>query len=323
MKCFGLKGKICTWMLACGAIQGRATPSDVNFTGPLITPNPMDLPAGVLVVEPYLMQYHSDARYDHHGREQSQRPALNQWQLSLPVFYGITDRFQVQATVGAVRAAAGNFSSDGWKVGDTAIGVQYLLLSPGARYKRPAVSVFYSHRFPTGDYDQLDENPLNANGNGAQLDTFSLRAQQWFWLPTGHPLRLRATLNYSLPPNDVPVNGPSTYGTPKGFHGIARLGQSLGAAIGAEYSLNRQWVLALDLTYNRTGSSQLRGIVASAGKPSVFDRRDDSREVYALAPAVEYNFTARFGLIAGVQFSVAGRNNDAFMTPMAAFNMVF
>jgi hypothetical protein len=33
--------------------------------------------------------------------------------------------------------------------------------------------------------------------------------------------------------------------------------------------------------------------------------------------------TSRLGLIGGVQFSFAGRNNDSFITPMAAFNMVF
>ncbi|RUL72225.1 hypothetical protein [Dyella choica] len=303
--------------------QAGATDSDVNFTGPLITPNPMNLPQGTFLIEPYLMYYKSDSAYGSSGNEQPVQPGLRQWQLSLPMFFGLTDRFQVQATLGAVHSMSGNLSSDGWKVGDTAVGAQYLLLSPGTDKKHPAVSVFYSHRFPTGNYDQLDENPFNANGNGASIDTLSLRAQQMFWLPNHRPLRVRASLSYSLPPSGVNVNGHSTYGTPKDFHGIARLGQSLGAAVGTEYSINPQWALALDLTYDRTGPSQLRGVTNTGDKLTIFERRAGSRDVYSLAPAAEYNFNDRFGLIAGVQFSFAGRDNDAFMTPMAAFNMAF
>ncbi|MFK2890974.1 transporter family protein [Dyella flagellata] len=304
-------------------VQASSSDSDVNFTGPLITPNPMNLPQGTLLIEPYLLYYKSDSVYDSNGNEQPVHPGLRQWQLSLPMFYGITDRFQVQATLGAVHSMSGNMSTDGWKVGDTSVGAQYLLLSPGQDGKRPAVSVFYAHRFPTGNYDQLDENPFNANGNGANIDTLSLRAQQIVWLPNKRPLRVRASLSYNLPPSGVNVNGYSTYGTPKDFHGIARLGQGFGAAIGTEYSINSQWVLALDLTYDRTGSSQLRGVTNGGDKLTLFERRTSSRNVYSLAPAAEYNFNDRFGLIAGVQLSFAGRDNDAFMTPMAAFNMAF
>lgn len=300
-----------------------ATDSQINFTGPLVAPNPMNLPRGTLVIEPYLMYYKSDSVYDSHGNEQPMHPSLRQWQWSLPMFYGITDRFQVQATLGAVHSMSGHMSTDGWKVGDTAVGAQYLLLAPGPDRKGPAVSVFYAHRFPTGRYDQLDENPFNANGNGANVDTLSLRAQQMVWLPHGRPLRIRAALNYSLPPSGVNVNGYSAYGTPKDFHGIARLGQGFGAVIGTEYSISAQWVLAMDLAYDRTGPSQLRGVTRTGDRLTVFERRTSSRDAYSLAPALEYNFNDRFGLIAGVQFSFAGRNNDAFMTPMAAFNMVF
>jgi hypothetical protein len=303
--------------------QTGAAESDANFTGPLITPNPMNVARGMFVIEPYLMYYTSDSAYDDRGRERPDRPGLHQWQLSVPMFYGITDRFQLQATLGAIHATSGEFSSNGWKVGDTSVGAQYLLRAPGADGRGPAVSLFYSHRFPSGAYDQLDENPLNANGNGANVDTLSLRAQQKFWLPNGRPLRVRATLSYSLPPSGVNINGHSSYGTPKDFHGIARLGQSLGAAIGAEYSIDSRWVLAMDLTYDRVGSSQLRGVTTAGDKLTVFERHNDSLDVYSLAPALEYNFNDRYGLIGGVQMSFAGRNNDAFLTPMVAFNMVY
>ena len=43
----------------------------------------------------------------------------------------------------------------------------------------------------------------------------------------------------------------------------------------------------------------------------------------ALAPAIEYNFTSRVGLIAGVEFSVAGRNTPSYIAPQVALTMAF
>jgi hypothetical protein len=305
--------------------QAMATDSSFNFTGPLLTPNAQTIPQGMLVVEPYLMQYKSDSYYDSQGNEQTSRPGVRQWQTLVPIFYGVTDRFQVQATVGGAHAMSGGSSTSGWGITDTTLGAQYLLLAPGADKKGPAVSLNYSHRFPTGKYDQLNENPLNALGNGAHVDTFSLLAQQYVWLPNGRPLRFRAAVSYSLPPSGVDVKGANAYAScaPSDFRGNVRLGNAFGISTSVEYSINPQWALAMDLAYNRTGSSILKGGAGSGDSATFLENRNPSRHVYSLAPAVEYNFNDRFGLIAGVQFSFAGRNNDSFMTPMAAFNMVF
>ena len=301
--------------------QVAAADSSFNFTGPLLTPKPMPLPPGTLVVEPYLMQYKSDSAYDSKGHEQSSGGSVRQWQTLVPVFYGLTNRLQVQASFGAAHSIAGGSSTNGWGATDTSIGAQYLLLAPGEDKKGPAISVNYSHRFPTGAYDRVDENPLDAIGSGAQVDTFSLMAQQYVWLPNGRPLRFRAVASYSLPPSLVDLRGANAYASavPADFRGGIRLGQSFGISTSVEYSINPQWVLAMDLAYNRTGSSILKG-TSGAGD---YEQRNASRNVYSLAPAIEYNFNDRFGLIGGVQFSFAGRNNDAFVTPMAAFNMVF
>jgi hypothetical protein len=305
--------------LWCG--HAMASDSSFNFTGPLLTPNPMTVPKDALVVEPYLMQYKSDSAYDDEGNEHSSGASVRQWQMLVPFFYGLTDRFQLQATVGAAHAMSGGSSTSGWGVIDTTVGAQYLLLAPGEDKRGPAVSVNYSHRFPTGAYDQLDENPLNAIGNGANVDTFSLMAQQYVWLANGRPLRFRAVASYSLPPSSVDLRGANAYasGVPRDFRGAIRLGNAFGISTSVEYSIDPQWVLAMDLAYNRTGASILKG-ASGAGS---LQQRNSSRDVYSLAPAVEYNFNDRFGLIGGVQFSFAGRNNDSFITPMAAFNMVF
>ena len=307
-------------MLSVNAASAQDSPA--NFTGPLLTANAATLPAGTWLVEPYLMYYKSNAYYDERGDRHAQAPSTRQWQTSIPIFYGATDRLQFRLGLGGAHAMSGGAHTDGIRATDTSLGVQYMLLAPGADKKSPAVSLAYSHRFPTGVYDRLDQNPLNAIGNGANVDTFSALLQQYVWLPNGRPMRFRATVSYSLPPSRVDVRGMSAYGTPRDFRGGVRLGNSLGISTAVEYSINPQWVLAMDLAYDRDGSSQLRGMSGQGEAATLFARRDASRDVYSLAPAVEYNFNDRIGIVGGVQFSFAGRNNSAFITPMAAINIV-
>lgn len=317
------------FLLACASVsvlcvsQVSAQDSSANFTGPLLTSNAVTLPAGTWLVEPYLMYYQSNAYYDEQGNRHAQTPSTRQWQTSIPIYYGVTDRLQVQLGLGGAHAMSGGAHTDGIGATDTSLGVQYMLLAPGADKKDPAVSLAYSHRFPTGAYDRLDQNPLNAIGNGANVDTFSALLQQYVWLPNGRPMRFRATVSYSLPPSLVDVRGASAYGTPQDFRGNVRLGSSLGISTAVEYSINPQWVLAMDLAYNRDAASQLSGMIGQDDAATLFARRDASRDVYSFAPAVEYNFNDRIGIVGGVQFSFAGRNNGAFVTPMAAINMVF
>jgi hypothetical protein len=42
-----------------------------------------------------------------------------------------------------------------------------------------------------------------------------------------------------------------------------------------------------------------------------------------VAPAVEYNFSSRVGVIFGARIFVAGRNTGSSVTTAAAINMVF
>jgi hypothetical protein len=64
-----------------------------------------------------------------------------------------------------------------------------------------------------------------------------------------------------------------------------------------EYSVTRNWVLALDFVHQRAD--------------------------FAVAPAIEYNWSGRVGVIVGARWFVAGSNNNATLTPIAAINALF
>jgi hypothetical protein len=44
---------------------------------------------------------------------------------------------------------------------------------------------------------------------------------------------------------------------------------------------------------------------------------------FGFAPAIEYNFNSRIGIIAGARWFAAGRNTSATITPVVAINMVY
>jgi hypothetical protein len=320
-------GKIMSALLpavfACSGAYAQGMPAVANFTGPLLTPSPSTLPAGVVAIEPYLIHSSSSSSYDAHGRKQNKSSPSKQWQMVVPVFIGIADRLQAQITPGVVHASSADMRTSGGRMTDTSVRLQYLLQKTNEDGTKPAIAASVTHRFPTGAYDRLDANPLNGTGNGATINSVALIAQQYIWLSNGRPLRWRANISYSPSPSRVGVHGVSVYGTPRDFRGYARLGRALDAVAAIEYSIDPQWVLALDLAYNRDWETHLTGIQTDPmGTPRAVNRRDPARSVYSLAPGVEYNFNSRIGVIAGVHFSVAGRHSDAFVNPQVAVYMV-
>ena len=88
----------------------------------------------------------------------------------------------------------------------------------------------------------------------------------------------------------------------------------------AEYALDARWVLVGEAIWNRASAVNVAG--TAAGGSRVAYRLAPSQE-FSLAPAVEYNFTPNTGLIAGVQFTVGGRNTADYVAPQVALNMVF
>lgn len=293
---------------------------DVNFTGPLVTPAVNTLPGGAINIEPYLIHTNTRGTYDNNGDRHAQKPTFRQWQIALPITYGLTDVMSLQVTLNALRAYGAGFHTDGMRAGDTTFRVQQRLKAPRADGTGLVLSLAAAQRFPTGEYHQLDTNPLNGTGNGARRTTLSLGAQQLIWLPNDRPLRWRGQVAWSPTPGGIRVRGGSVYGTEPGFRGHARLGKAWNATLAAEYSLDARWVLVGEAIWNRAGTSDVWG--TSAGGAHV-DRHNAPSQEFSLAPAVEYHFNANIGLIAGVQFSVAGRNNADYVAPQVALNMVF
>lgn len=299
----------------------RQSLDDAWWTGPLLAASAGTLPKGHWLVEPYVYDAIPVARFDAHGTGHGLARSHSLGSLTY-VNYGVSDRLTVGAipTVGYVLPHDGARSSR-LGFGDLSVQAQYRLTSFHPGSQMPTISVNLQETLPTGAYDRLSR-PSDGFGTGAYRTTLSLYGQTFFWTPNGRLLRTRIDLSYSRS-GHADVHGLSVYGTTAGFTGRARPGDQAFSDLAFEYSVSRRWVAALDLWYERDAATRLTGGYASGQGPGTVEARLPASRILYLAPALEYNWSPNYGVIAGVRIAAAGRNATATVVPVAALNMVF
>jgi hypothetical protein len=304
---------------AQNAAPARESPSDAWWTGPLLAPNAATVPAGHYYFEPYVYDEMPYAALDSRGHTHP-IPYGNHFGSLAYINYGLTDRLTVGMlpSIGHDRPADGGARS-GVGVGDLTLQAQYRL-TPIAPYSRvPIASINVQETVPVGRYDHLG-NPSDGFGSGAYATTLSTYFMSYFWLPNGRILRARLDLSYAIS-SEVSVGDQSVYGTPIGFSGHASPGNSAYGDLAFEYSMTRNWVLACDFWFQENGHTRVVGAVSQPdGRIADFQSLSAvGRELY-VAPAVEYNWSARLGVIFGIRVVSAGSNETGTVTPVAAIS---
>jgi hypothetical protein len=328
----GMPGMWAVLLLAARLAHATAedeSREDAWWTGPMLAPSPAVLSPGHALIEPYLFDEASNATFDNAGSRHS-GPYEHTLGSQTYMLFGLTDRI----TAGLIPrfaynepAGAANSSAPG--VGDVTLQAGYGLTQYTDGSRMPALSVIVQETVPTGRYDAL-ARASDGFGAGAYTTALALYSQDYFWMPNGHILRVRLDLTYSVS-SSVHLHDLSVYGTAPGFSGRARPGNSFNADWAAEYSVTRNWVLALDVVYQGNGNTEVAGVQAGApvappglGTPSPGAYVSGSGTGYsiAFAPAVEYNFSGAVGLLLGVRIIQIGRNTQGSITPALALNMV-
>jgi hypothetical protein len=303
---------------------GRQTMDDAWWTGPLLAASASSLPHGHFLVEPYIYDIITYAHYDTQGRRVSS-PHENDFGSQSYVLYGITDRISAGLIprFGFKEASQGP-SSTRVGVGDLTLQAQYRLTRFQEGSWVPTTSIVLGETLPTGKYDRLGEHPADGFGAGAYTTTVSLYSQDYFWLRNGRILRTRLDASYAFS-HDVSLEGVSVYGTGTGFVGHARPGSSLTIDSSWEYSFTRNWVLALDVVYEHDANTRVTGNYPAGDGHGIlpFQQNSGPSRSFGYAPAIEYNWSPRFGVIVGVRYIPTGHNINATVTPVAAINMVF
>ncbi|HEV7737507.1 MAG TPA: hypothetical protein VGO47_09080, partial [Chlamydiales bacterium] len=124
-----------------------------------------------------------------------------------------------------------------------------------------------------------------------------------------------------------------------GTKGKIMPGNSFQSIVSFEYTLTQNWVLALDNVYMHTDATQFCGNPGTnapdvgVGVPSsgtgvsvsvpVATIGTPSSEQVSFAPAIEYNFSRNFGIIAGCWFTAWGRNSTEFRSAIINFDYTY
>jgi hypothetical protein len=290
----------------------RQSRDDAWWTGPMLAPSAATLPRGHFLIEPYF--------YDVIGTHSNGFGSLTY------VNYGLADK----VTVGMIPTAGFNKVSDGPSsssvgLGDLTLQAQYRLALFHEGSWIPTTSLAVQETLATGKYDRLGERPSNGFGSGAYTTTVALYSQTYFWLPRGRILRMRFNVSQAYS-SDVNVEDAGVYGTEAGFRGHAKPGNNSLLDASWEYSLTRNWVLALDATYRHEGNTRVTGhnILDSTGARNPPKIRFDTgtSDAFGFAPAIEYSWKPNLGVLLGTRVIVAGHNTAATVTPAVAINYV-
>jgi hypothetical protein len=325
------------WLLALGVTSARVAQAaedgpapresleDAWWTGPLLAASPSTLPQGHLLVEPYIFDSIVDGEFDSTGARHSVARQDEYGSLTY-LLYGLTD----STTIGLIPRFGFNSPSQG--DGSSKVGIGDLTVQGNFRLSRyldcgwlPAMSLVIGESLPTGRYDRLEDRPNDGFGAGAYTTTVSIFSQYYLWMPNGRILRTRLDVSQSWS-SEVNIEGTSVYGTAQGFRGHASPGNSLTLDSSWEYSVTRNWVAAIDVSYLNSGSTRLLGdypALSGGMTPASIQSESGWSQSLSIAPAIEYNWTSAVGIIVGAKWVFAGHNTSASVTPVAAINLVF
>lgn len=315
-------------------IQGQVLelPPGPWFTGSLLSPAGETVSQGHVNLEPYLAVGGSKGIYDEHWKIRHSDTFISTSVLVLAQV-GITSFMDFQIFPQAVYNHVVNQNSVGFS--DLPVQLNFQLYEAEKEEWCPNVKLALTEIFPTGRYNKLNPKKLgtDATGQGSYITSLGLVFSKIIKCGGPHFLRVRAASTYSLY-SAVEVEGFNSFGGGYKTKGKVYPGAQFSTVIGFEYTPALNWGFAFDILgitgkgnrfVAREGSPR-QGLQSSGGAFTLFNNQsatNKSFEFLSLAPALEYNFTANVGIIAGVWFTVLGRNTAQFVDGLVAVNMYF
>ncbi len=289
------------------------------FVGPLLTPSGHAIPNGHYNIEPYEFITGNFGDYDRHWHTESIPHTLYNVQTSVPIQIGMPARldftFTPQFEWNHIHGASH------WVLNDMPWGFDFQILYDKPHEWWPAIKLALRANFPFGKYQKLDPNDkeTDVGGTGSWLPGFGISMSHLYWWGGHIFFAPRFNIQYTIP-NAVHVKGFNAYGGGHHTHGTAYPGQQLLIQFGYEISLNQRWALAGDVQYVHTSKTRFSGHKGrTRGVPNVVGF--PSSEQLSIAPALEYNWSAYVGIIAGVWWTIAGRNAVEFASGVVAINI--
>lgn len=275
----------------------RDAMKSARWTGPLLASNANTLPQGHFYTEPYFFDVISGG--DHHPGSSG----FYQYGLRDNLTVGVQPFFSLGTQ---------KYNRE-FAIGDFKLLSQVRLSNFTPDHRVPSVSLVANLVLPTGKHDHLAALK-QGHGSGSFAPEVGVNVQHYFLLDNGRLLRARINVLKQFPLRHD-VSGRSVFGTGPEFRGHAKPGSKTTLIAGAEYSLTKEWVLAFDVEADVWGKTRVTG--REGDGPLVKQVSPRSWNV-GFAPAVEYNWSDRAGVILGVWIIPKGHNTQSSVTPAIA-----
>lgn len=298
------------------------------FTGTLLATSGLVVPAGHFNTEPYIFAISRTSFYNNDWKSVSIDPLWNV-QFRTPFWVGVAPWADLRIT--PVWNWNHRENQSEWTLGDWVLQLSFQLYKETLPSKNwyPSVKVCIRETFPTGKYQNLNVDKLGTDGGGmgTYATAVSINFSKLFHFYDVSFLNLRFNVVYSVP-TEVHVKGLNAYGGGMGTDGIVTPEKSFLSVFGFEYSLARNWAIACDFQGIWCSQTYFKGNpgkvpysdsdIDPSGVPAVNENKASIQ--YSIAPAIEYNWSAELGLIAGVWLTLAGKNSSHFTTGVIALN---
>lgn len=293
--------------------QAEPAPNGPWFTGPLLCPSGHVVAEGHQNYEPYLYWIQENGVYDKHWAPHTTpnyTSVLLQGAFQFGILPGtefdVAPQFYYNYT---------KHASD-WRVGDLPVTLAFQLLKDTKEVWYPAVKLRIAANVPIGKYDRLaaKKEQTDVGGNGNWAPSVGLVLVRTVHFTGEHYLSIRYFLSntFTVP---VHVHGLSAYGGTTHTHGRVYPGNKTTTILAFEYSMTQSWALALDMDYTYQCKTRFSGHSGGVAPKS------PSSTQFSLAPAIEYNWSANLGVIAGGWFTAFGRNTSRFGGGIVAVNI--
>jgi Putative MetA-pathway of phenol degradation len=277
----------------------RVAMQSARWTGPLLASNAETLPEGHFYTEPYFFDVISG------GEHNPGSSGFYQYGLA----EGLTVGFQPNFAFGTRKPNRKP------AVGDTKLLSQLRLTHFTPDHRIPTVALVFNATVPTGKHDRLRAGKAG-HGSGSFAPEVGINVQHYALLKGDRLLRARINVLRSFPFR-TDVAGRSVYGTDAGFRGHARPGAKTTLIGAVEYSLTREWVIGFDVEADLWGRTKVTGHDASG---AVVRNASPKSWNVGFAPAIEYNWSDRSGVILGVWIIPKGHNTPSAVIPAVAYS---
>lgn len=291
------------------------------FTGPLIAPTVNTLAPGEGNLQPYLTYTIFNGEYDNHHHF-IDTPNEYTWQLFSLLQFGLFKRVDLEIIPKVFWSR---------KQGSSAVTFGDLPVILGIKLSDdiPHTPIFESklaliELFPTGKYQNLNpnNNGTDSSGLGSYQSSIGWFSQKIvYWWPA-HPIRWRWAFQYTFG-TSVHVSGANTYGGARDTMGKIHPGNTTQIILSGEFSFTQNWVGAFDMVYLFTEKTTFQGNPGTKTDGTPAEIGSPVSWQWSFAPALEYNFNERIGLISGVWFTFAGKNSESFISGQISINYAF